>query len=229
MDTHTYNQLSQYLTSKKVIFGITNTRLTSFKDDYSHALIYGVPHTMYVDLSSYRESLLEGVINQCKKDIDEVEVYIEKLFKSNQIYFFKPPIAQDNEIDLIAQFSFKDAAASAGLGWIGKNDLLINEKYGPRIRLGAVLFNSSIAYSSSNETISCPDNCSLCVIACPFKLLAGVKWRSGIKREDIVNFTECNQQRSKYIEKHHRKNSCGLCLVACPIGSVYFRMTTASP
>lgn len=34
----------------------------------------------------------------------------------------------------------------------------------------------------------------------------------------ISNYKLCNQKRSLYLKTHNRKNSCGLCMVACPIG-----------
>jgi epoxyqueuosine reductase QueG len=33
------------------------------------------------------------------------------------------------------------AATRAGIGWIGKKDLLVSEKFGPRNRLASVLTN----------------------------------------------------------------------------------------
>lgn len=149
------------------------------------------------------------------------------MFEANGIDYVKPPIEQDNELDLKARFSFKDAAANAGMGWIGKNDLLITEKYGPRVRLGAMLFNSGISFSMPKEASGCPEHCAVCVNACPFKLLSGANWRPGMKREDLIDYSACNAQRSKHKEKHGRKSSCGLCLVSCPIGKAGFGRTSS--
>ena len=41
-------------------------------------------------------------------------------------------------------FSHKMAATRAGLGWIGKTDLLISERFGPRIRLATVSDGSQV-------------------------------------------------------------------------------------
>ena len=228
MDKDLYTQVSLYFLSKKVIHGISNTGFSSFANEYSHALIYGVPHKSFIDLSSYRESLLEEAINQCKQEIHEIELYLTELFHVADIPFCIPPVAQDDEIDLKAQFSSKDAAASAGLGWIGKNDLLISELYGPRIRLGAILFNSRIKFNASCTESRCPVNCTLCVNACPFELLHGATWAQGMKRDDLIKYSDCNAKRSMYIKKYNRKSSCGLCLVACPIGKDNFNLATAS-
>ena len=65
-----------------------------------------------------------------------------------QVKYDIPPVAQSNEADLEAPFSFKFAAVNAGLGWIGKNDVVITEKYGPRVRLSAILINEQFEYGN---------------------------------------------------------------------------------
>lgn len=44
-----------------------------------------------------------------------------------------------------------------------------------------------------------------------------VKWEIDTLRNDIIDYQLCNQKRSLYIKKHERKNTCGLCMAACPI------------
>jgi len=52
---------------------------------------------------------------------------------------------EDNEIDgtykktLRYPFSHKLAATRSGIGWIGKTDLLITSRFGPRVRLASIL------------------------------------------------------------------------------------------
>jgi epoxyqueuosine reductase len=61
------------------------------------------------------------------------------------------------------------AAHHAGLGWLGKNTLLINEKLGSFLFLGVILTTLDLAPSQSGAETP-PDlcgNCQLCVEACP--------------------------------------------------------------
>ena len=62
--------------------------------------------------------------------------------------------------------SLKHAAQIAGLGSIGKNTLLISPKFGNRLWLGGLVTNLEIEPDSPAEPI-CPDNCRICIEACP--------------------------------------------------------------
>ncbi len=138
--------------------------------------------------------------------------------KVSGVEYYIPTIAQKNETDLEAEFSFKYAAVHAGLGWIGKNDVLITREYGPRVRLSAVLINSVFEYGTVIEESGCPIECNLCVSICPCHALKGITWHIYEQRENIIDYHLCNQKRSEYIKKFGRKNACGLCMVVCPFG-----------
>lgn len=61
-------------------------------------------------------------------------------------------------------------AKYAGLGWLGKNTLLINEKLGSWIFLGAILTSLDLAPSLGAVETTSPDlcgNCRQCLDACP--------------------------------------------------------------
>jgi epoxyqueuosine reductase len=70
--------------------------------------------------------------------------------------------------------SLRHAAELAGLGRIGKNTLLVNEKYGNMIWLNAVLTSAVIDPDPPAEYETCPKNCRLCIDSCPAKALDGV-------------------------------------------------------
>ncbi len=56
-------------------------------------------------------------------------------------------------------------ARQAGLGWIGKNSLLLNEKFGSWTLLGELIVDHALAYDKAAED-RC-GSCQLCLEACP--------------------------------------------------------------
>ena len=69
--------------------------------------------------------------------------------------------------------SLKHAAVRAGLGSMGRNTLLINQRYGNRLRLGGVLTTAPLPAGSPLEQPLCIDACRTCVEVCPVGALDG--------------------------------------------------------
>ncbi len=69
--------------------------------------------------------------------------------------------------------SLKHSVQLAGLGSIGKNTLLINEKYGNRLWLGGVITNMKIDSDPLTKNL-CPENCQICIDSCPQSALNGI-------------------------------------------------------
>jgi epoxyqueuosine reductase len=64
--------------------------------------------------------------------------------------------------------SLKHAAAEAGLGVLGKNTLLINQRYGNIMRLGAFMTEMEWPeYSARPDFRPCAEKCDICMRACP--------------------------------------------------------------
>lgn len=60
-------------------------------------------------------------------------------------------------------------AEAVGIGKLGKNGLLFNSKYGPRLMLGGIVTTASLpetVWPSKAET-GCPENCFVCQEQCP--------------------------------------------------------------
>lgn len=67
--------------------------------------------------------------------------------------------------------SLKHAAELAGLGKFGKNQLLLNDRYGPRLRLSALLTRAELEPDPPGEEPLCPESCSICLEVCSPKAI----------------------------------------------------------
>ncbi|MGN0479916.1 MAG: 4Fe-4S double cluster binding domain-containing protein [Hominenteromicrobium sp.] len=201
-----------------ILYGFADISYSPYAPVYRCALVFAVPYGEQLTLRTYREADFEQGIQDARSVLESVLREIEALLHETKTPYWIPPAAQTSEKTLLAPFSFKYAAVHAGLGWIGKNDVLITERYGPRVRLSAVLLDAALPCGPAVTKSRCPDACTKCVDACPYHALHNRQWNMDAKRSELIDYPLCNEKRSQFIAKHGRKNACGLCLAACPYG-----------
>jgi len=114
-----------------------------------------------------------------------------------------------------APLAEKAHAARAGLGWIGKNGLLINEHYGSWLVLGEIITNLELEFDEPAAE-RCGD-CRQCLEACPVGAL--VKDRVLEARKCISYLTI--EQRAEIPVKQAEKMGawlfgCDICQEVCP-------------
>ncbi|HEY4775810.1 MAG TPA: 4Fe-4S double cluster binding domain-containing protein [Xanthobacteraceae bacterium] len=105
--------------------------------------------------------------------------------------------------------SHKLAARLAGLGWIGKNCLLLTPKLGPRLRLVTVLTDAPLEPAAPTDK-RC-GSCRACIEACPVQAFSGAEFSSDQEREARFDAFRCYQYRHEH--------ACGMCVAVCPVGS----------
>ncbi|GHV55295.1 hypothetical protein AGMMS49579_17780 [Spirochaetia bacterium] len=93
----------------------------------------------------------------------------------------------------------KDAAAQAGLGCIGKNNLLITPHYGPQVRLRAMLISEELVPTGPGSFDPCADCAMYCRKACPVRAFDETIWTKEAMQVDILpardgtyNRRQCN-------------------------------------
>ena len=104
-------------------------------------------------------------------------------------------------------------AVKAGLGELGRNNILIADKFGSRVRIGAVTTNLNLDYDSpiSIGVESFCDVCKKCATSCPTKALSINKKSSvrGIEKW-TTNVVNC------YLIWRFYGTDCGICMAVCP-------------
>lgn len=103
----------------------------------------------------------------------------------------------------------KTVALRAGLGFIGKNNLLVTPQYGCALMLGKVLTTAPFATMKELPKASQCGSCNLCVDVCPTKALRGKPWSITTTREEIMTRKLCTL--------------CLKCMVFCPHTEAYIK------
>ena len=116
----------------------------------------------------------------------------------------------------------KTVATRAGVGWIGKSNLLVTEQYGSMIRLAAVLTDAPLTAAEPINESKCGD-CRLCVDACPAGALTGKQWDTTVSRDEILDTSACSAMAvSRSIQGFGVPiELCGKCFAVCKYTQQY--------
>jgi len=104
-------------------------------------------------------------------------------------------------------------AAQAGLGWIGKNTLLLNRKFGSFLFLGEILTDVELTYDEPADNLC--KTCTSCLDACPV---------GALEEQGVLNANKCIsylnlEHRSDFkgkVDLHGYLAGCDLCQTVCP-------------
>lgn len=103
--------------------------------------------------------------------------------------------------------SLRHAAVRAGLGVLGRNTLVINERYGNMVYIGAVLTDAPLKADPLIQGEACPAGCSVCLDGCPVGALDGT----------TVNQSLCRKQSFFKTPRGFDLYACNLCRRRCPL------------
>lgn len=116
-------------------------------------------------------------------------------------------------------FCHKTAATCAGLGWVGRNGLVINPEHGPRLSWATVLTDAPLEPDPPVVASGCR-GCDLCVKYCPSGAITGKEWSRDEPFVDLVDYQRCADFKNQRRRLEGRPN-CGLCITVCPYGRSY--------
>ena len=102
--------------------------------------------------------------------------------------------------------SHKKVAQEAGLGWMGRNNLLVNPIHGACVRLVTVLTDLSLSHDTPLEE-GCGE-CRRCIVVCP---AGAIK-----ERQQDFEHLKCFEQLCLFKKRDHiGQYICGVCVKAC--------------
>ena len=108
--------------------------------------------------------------------------------------------------DLTALLSHRHLAVEAGLGWRGRNNLLVTPEHGARLRLVSVLTDAPLEPSPPRDLRGC-GSCRACIRACPAR---------AIGESGEFDLAACHAKLKEF-RRIPRVGQlvCGVCVKAC--------------
>ena len=119
------------------------------------------------------------------------------------------PIAASQIIDWqkqTAHLSHKHVGVAAGVGWFGRNNLLVNEMFGARFRLVTVL--TDLPLDADAPLANGCGTCRACVGVCPAGAIKD-------KRENFDHIACYEKLKDFQRQKFVSQFICGVCVKAC--------------
>jgi len=169
-------------------------------------------HQDLVAISTYR-----GLYSAANSALDRAALMVAKrVQEAGHRAYSVPASSMLNNGRLEGAFSHKVAANLAGLGWIGKNCLLVTPGYGPRVRLATVLTDAPLEPGSQLPN-RCGD-CTRCVDICPVKAFTGAPFDASEPRDARFTASLCDGYTEGRMKAFGDVN-CGLCVYVCPHGA----------
>jgi epoxyqueuosine reductase len=140
-------------------------------------------------------------------------ITIDLIYEIEKAGFFAVPVPSEpyeywDESTMTGKgiLSLKHAGHQAGLGVIGRNSLLVNQKYGNLMRLGAILTNANLEGDAIQALDLCSDSCNLCIKNCPVEAI----------NCNQVDQSKCRPNSAIVNKKGYSLYTCNICRKVCP-------------
>ena len=142
--------------------------------------------------------------------LDQMALRLANLIQNEG--FFALPVPASQIVDwekLNAHLSHRKIALLAGLGWIGRSNLLVNDKLGSQFRLVTVLTDMDLEEDKPlNKDCG---SCRLCVEVCPVEAIKD-------KKEDFDHMKCFEKLKEFQKQRSVDQYVCGICVRACAGG-----------
>jgi epoxyqueuosine reductase QueG len=208
-------------------------------------VVYGIP--MLLGSISSNSRVATTHTKTVYYELDRISYQVGRLleregYRAATVGAFGPTEMSKETKGMVGDLSFRHAAVAAGLGVWSRCRIVLNAKWGPRVRYAAVVTDAPLAADSPLEQELCSD-CNLCITACPVGALSPDGTVNTIKcllhlqpygqpgltrflRDLVAKPVEEQQQALReplfwglYQHLAHGIDyECSACLEACPVG-----------
>jgi epoxyqueuosine reductase QueG len=138
--------------------------------------------------------------------LDQVAEKLANFITSKGFRSFAIPSSQVVDWErYTGHFSHILIAKESGLGWIGRSGLLVNPKYGAKVRYAAVLTDFPLSVDKPITNMGCGE-CRECVKACPCGAITDTRY---IKDKCLTQLKEFASIRGIGV------SICGICVKVC--------------
>lgn len=191
-------------------------------DPFSRAVSIAVrvPSGVFETVAERPTPLYAAVYQTANRLLDEIAFKTAGLLQDEGFRSLPVPASQvlDRE-RWRGAVSHKAVARMAGIGWQGKNLLLITQEYGSRVRLVTVLTDAPLVIDGPVKN-RC-GACTACRDACPSGAIRGVGTKDCYaSREEALVFERCRDRLTQENAKLPDVGVpiCGVCIRVCPFG-----------
>jgi len=115
-----------------------------------------------------------------------------------------------NKLNNSTPLPHKTIARLAGMGWIGKHNLLVTPQFGSATSMCTVLTNAPVKTIRHTPSDSKCGKCTICIETCPTNALSGKNWNKKTTRDNLLNYKKCT--------------TCLECMVHCPWTQKYIQI-----
>ncbi len=162
------------------------------------------------------EQNLQGILDQFHRQEEQTDRMADELAAWLTEKGYQARSQSEKQIGADTVFNFetkssvlphKTIALLAGLGPIGKSNLLLHPKFGSAFSMCTVLTDAPLETTQVNSVTTNCGECMVCREICPRGVIHGCDWQQQSNRDLLVNVFECIP--------------CLKCMVYCPLSKRY--------
>lgn len=197
------------------------------------SIAVGLPWATFGEIDDKPTLIYDNVYQTANRLLDELAFKTAASLGKDGFYSLPIPASQvTDRKHWYGAISHKAVARMAGLGWQGKNLLLITRRYGSALRLVTILTSAPLVVDGPVKN-RC-GKCTRCRDACPAGAIRGVGTTDHYKdRDEALFFEKCVARLKEHsmmlqtqplkggappAEPMFHKLICGVCIKACPFG-----------